>query len=66
MIEIVCSGGLPGADPFTCATYGENGSGRIGREPGETPSAFKQRARAAAKAAGSGWVTFGGLPQCSS
>lgn len=61
-IEIIIAGGLPDADPCDFARFGEHGAEQIERRSGETESEFRSRARAAAKEAGTAWVTFGGLP----
>jgi hypothetical protein len=56
---IVISGGLT-AGVADIAQFGET---LLEREDGETIERFHIRARAAACAAGAGFVTFGGLPK---
>jgi hypothetical protein len=58
-IEIIACGGLPGANPFDRASFGET---EIHRADGETEGDFRWRARLLARADGANCIVFGGLP----
>jgi hypothetical protein len=60
IMEIVVRGGLPGSDDDP--TFATAGGIRWERAPAETLAAFRERAVAAATAAGERYIVIGGLP----